>query len=307
MNDINPTKVAKLMSNSTPLNTTLETYRFHLDTVTEKCIGGWACNTSDHNHKPLIEVRSGETVLWQTHATQRREDLVTAGIGNGECAFTLVPKASALNKAITAVDIYIDGMLAQSNLPLTMAPPETVAPAPSPMPGYGLHLDHYDAQIVRGWVHKDGDDDHRATVEIRSGETVIATGIAEQFREDLLAANIGDGAYCFALTPNLALFTSTECECSLYVDGVLTGVEPFVLQADQASIDEAVYRHAFATELTDFTQSVDAKIKALTNDLALAGQGEVNPQMGITTKQIAQLSVRVQLIENMLAKYFLSK
>lgn len=284
-------------------------YQFHIDMVTEERVSGWAFKKDNLQHHPVVEVHSGDVVLWRTEANQYREDLMEAGFSNGEYGFILVPTAETITQSVTSVSIYIDGILVQEDIPFSMAP---VAKSIG-LIGYRVQLDHYDAHTVRGWVFKEGHEQHRVKVEVRSGDVVVATGFADNFREDLLDASIGDGAYGFSLTPRLATFTSTECECELYVDDELSAVGAFVLQADQESIDEATYKEVFASEITDFAQAVDAKMDKLSAEVIAISQRESKGDFSdgglltVAMNNIAELSARVKIIENILVKRFLDK
>lgn len=209
----------------------LENYRYHIDIVAENIISGWVFKTDDVNNHAIIEVRSGDTLLWCTKAENFREDLKEAGFGNGDYGFILIPTADSITHTVTNVSIYIDGVLVQDNIPFSMMS----AVKSIDFSNYRIHLDYYDTETIKGWVFKGGREQHRAKVEVRSGDTIIASGVAINFRKDLLEANIGDGAYGFSLTPRQPVFISgeCECECELYVDGDLSPVDAFVLNMDK--------------------------------------------------------------------------
>ena len=148
---------------------------------------------------------------------------------------------------------------------------------------------------------------------MRCGDVVIAAGIADNYRQDLLDADIGDGYYGFSITPLLARFPAAECECHLFIDGELSAVDAFVLQADQESIDEAVYKEAFSSEIADFAQAVDAKMDELSAEVIAISQRESKGDFSdggtltLAMHNIAELSVRVKMIENILVKHFSDK
>lgn len=52
---------------------------------------------------------------------------------------------------------------------------------------------------IDGWVMHRADPARRAGIELRVGRRAVASGLADQFRPDLLAAGIGDGLYGFQI------------------------------------------------------------------------------------------------------------
>ncbi|WOD06193.1 hypothetical protein [Marinomonas sp. GJ51-6] len=283
-----------------------DVYRHHFDVITEERIGGWAFKTDDTRHHPVIEIRSGSEVLWSVEADTYREDLELAGFGSGEYGFMLLPERAPVQTAISTVDIYIDGHLAQAGVPFEMKPVDVST--------YQIYLDHASTEVVRGWVFKNGHESYRSKVEVRSGESVIASGLAESYRQDLFDADIGDGHYGFVITPNLANFPMSECECQLFVDGEVVGhIEVFVLSADQEAISEAVYRATFAEEIADFAQNVAGVKEELkqnsiaANRLEMQDDYAINGQLQVAMDSIAELSARIKIIEQVLVKHLAEK
>lgn len=279
-----------------------ELYRYHFDVVSPNGISGWAFKLEDEDHSPSIEIRSGNTVLWATEANVYREDLANAGFGNGEYGFSLLPSEASVQAAISSVDLYIDGHKAQESVPFEMEPADKGI--------YRVHLDHISAGSIRGWAFKEGFISYRSKIEVRSGDVVIAAGLAEGFRQDLLDAGIGDGGYSFSLTPRLAAFPSTEFECCLFVDGEQSSIEPFVLTASEDVIADAVYKSTFSAEITDYSKNLDSSLAALKKEIVevnqKAGKDEfaVSGQLQVVMGSIAELSARVKVIEQILIKHF---
>jgi hypothetical protein len=61
----------------------------HIDTVTADVVSGWACNTIWPSRPCLVELKLGDTVIASTRAATLREDLLTAGVGNGCHGFAI--------------------------------------------------------------------------------------------------------------------------------------------------------------------------------------------------------------------------
>ena len=282
--------------------TTLENYQFFIDSAEPVLISGWAYLTGNHEHSPVIEVRAGETVLWSTEACIYREDLEQAGFGHGRFAFSITPMSEPVKEAISSVDIYIDGFKVQEAIPFEMEPVT--------IDDYRVQLDYIDIEQVKGWAFKNEQVSYRSQIELRTGDVVLASGFADEYRPDLLDAGIGDGAYGFSLTPQLERFPSTDCECILFVDGLQTHLAPFSLHAEQQAIDDALYQDEFSAQILDFTESIENKMTALKQDVIAMNteQGQedfsVNGQMQVVMNNIAELSVRVKVIEKVLTKHF---
>lgn len=68
------------------------------------------------------------------------------------------------------------------------------------------HLDAITDGYAEGWVFDSLHPERRLNVEILNGERVVARGTADQFREDLKKAGIGDGCYKFSLRLSYELF-----------------------------------------------------------------------------------------------------
>src|SRR5690554_2889001 len=60
-------------------------------------------------------------------------------------------------------------------------------------------IDFYDAGYVVGWAFNEGAPDEKVNVAIALGKNCIGTGVADQFREDLKEAGIGEGAHGFKI------------------------------------------------------------------------------------------------------------
>ena len=282
--------------------TTIENYQFFIDSAEPILISGWAYLSDNDAHNPVVEVRSGETVLWETAANIYREDLAKAGIGNGHYAFSITPMSMPVKEAVSSIDLYIDGHKIQEAIPFEMQPVN--------IDDYRVHLDNAELHQIKGWANKNEQTNYRPQIEVRCDNVVIASGFADEFRPDLLDAGIGDGAYAFFLTPRLEKFPSTDCECVLFVDGIQSNIPPFVLHAERDAIDEAVYKDEFSAQILDFTSHVENKMTALKDEIIAINteQGQdnlaINGQLQVAMNNIAELSVRVKVIEQVLTKHF---
>lgn len=61
---------------------------------------------------------------------------------------------------------------------------------------------------ARGWVFRPDQPTHPLKVEILDGDRVVATGLADQFRQDMLELGFGDGHHAFSIPLDAALVKS---------------------------------------------------------------------------------------------------
>ena len=78
--------------------------------------------------------------------------------------------------------------------------PNFLQNSPSNPPAYNGYFDTANCSGISGWVWNSADPSMRPFVEILEGSTIVASGFANAFRADLLAAGIGDGNYTFTMT-----------------------------------------------------------------------------------------------------------
>ena len=307
----------------------LSKYKWNVDCLNSEKISGWAYNSAKKSNSAKIEIRSGDTVLWTSIADGFRQDLLDAKIGNGHYAFSIMPNNNPVNIAFSNVDIYIDGIKAETELPyeliqanveealtqakieeevLAEAKIEEEKLAQAQIENYRIQLDQSSIEKVAGWVFNPENSTYRAKVEVRCGDTVVACGLANEHRQDLTDAGIGDGTYAYTLTPNLSLFPHNECECRLFVDGADANNESFILVTDTQSRENAKYQEEFSSEILDFTQSITDKLGSLKEDIVASNKSmneddfAVNGQLNVAINSIAELSVRISVIEQVLLK-----
>lgn len=85
--------------------------------------------------------------------------------------------------------------------PATAAPAKAAKPAPAAAaaPRQQGFFDEIVEGRAEGWAFDPANPKQRLIVEIMEGKRVVARGIADRFRDDLLNAGIGDGRYCYKL------------------------------------------------------------------------------------------------------------
>lgn len=94
---------------------------------------------------------------------------------------------------------------------------------------------------------------------------------------------------------------------------VFKPVGPFILEVDQDRINGALYEETFADEMADFTEALKAKVAELKANVVSVNRDASRPdlavdgQITVAMDEIAELSVRIKVIENVLMNHFLGK
>jgi len=69
-------------------------FRWHLDEITDKGVAGWIIAVNEPSRRCVVLLKEGNRLLGRAIASQFRADLLTAGLGDGQCAFALpMPRA----------------------------------------------------------------------------------------------------------------------------------------------------------------------------------------------------------------------
>lgn len=90
---------------------TLENLKYNFDKISVGAIHGWARVIDNDEHKVRVECKVGDIAAGSVVADRLREDLKSAGIGDGHCSFTLVPEFSCLPEKEARFSLYLDGCL----------------------------------------------------------------------------------------------------------------------------------------------------------------------------------------------------
>ncbi|MDO6617626.1 hypothetical protein [Shewanella sp. 6_MG-2023] len=276
--------------------TKIEDYQFFIDIVSPELISGWAFYQGG-DHKAHIEVRSGETTLWSTMADNVREDLQQAGFG--DCAFSITPNIKVLVGNIESVDIYIDGhKINEAPFPLVMQALNLDA--------YTCHIDINEGDKVNGWARYNDNDTHRVEVSLQVGDAVLGRVIADNMRQDLADANIGDGQYGFQMSLDLAMFPAATVNADVYVDGKLSQLPAVELSVAQEAVDRAKFLTEFADQIGSFEQLVEKESQRLAEQInsntAEDQQVSLNTVTNVAIQNIAELSARLHVLEHVVSK-----
>lgn len=274
----------------------LTNYQFHIDTVSPELIAGWAVEKDNNEATPTIEVRSGETLLWSSLANIAREDLKEAGLGDS--AFMIFPNLMSISDNIEQIDLYIDGHKVNSE------PYDFVVQAPD-VAQYQCFIDHVGETNLSGWAQYQAAPEHKPLVSIYSDDLFLGEGRAEQLRQDLLDANIGDGHYAFDISLNLQGLKAGVNLCQVYLDGHLANLPPLEITVSEQSLKQAALFNLIGNEIGSFNQLMSRATEQLHQQIEAHSQGQpttLNIVANVAINNIAQLSARMQVIEASIAK-----
>ena len=296
--------VKKVIRHKTPL----DAYRFHIDKVDSDIIHGWAHKQGEGNHTVNIEIRNNNEVLFTVKANEERADLKAAAIGTGQYGFSI--KTSHINPQsdINSIDVFIDGLKANAKpIPLTLTgsnnKTQQAATPAAVLNTHQMHIDSAKIDKVIGWAKKKDSVTHRSLVELKLGDVVLGSDTADTFRQSIKTAGIGDGSYCFEITPAIHLFPSTSVSCDLYLDGKKSHVAPIVLTVTEQELEAAKFTYEFSNEITTLGTSVTQELQRLTDDVTSQNGNALN----VALENIATLNTRVEIIEQILTKHFANK
>ncbi len=304
--------VKKIIRHKSPL----DAYQFNIDEVGTDVISGWAHKKGEGNYTANIEIRHNNVILLTTQANLMREDLKQAAIGSGQYGFSVDPTKINSAHDITSIDIFIDGLKANAKpLPLILAATnqgeskEAVAIDTEAFNNHAssnthqIYLDNVSVEKLVGWAKKKDSVTHRSLVELKVGHTIIGSDTADTFRQSIKSAGIGDGCYCFEVNPKVHLFPASSVHCDLYIDGKKLNATPIELTVTKQALEAAKFAEEFSSELKTFGGSLTQELQRLSDEIAMKDGNAVT----VAIENIASLSVRIEVIEQILTKHFANK
>jgi RHS repeat-associated protein len=175
-------------------------YGGYFDSVDCNTISGWGWDANQPNKPINVDIYDGSTLIATVSANQFRQDLLNAGIGNGVHGYSIATPVSLKNGGAHTIHIKFSGTSTElSNSPKTIT---CQAPASA---AYGGWLDGADCNVITGWAWDGNQPNTAINVEIYDGSTLIAAAAANQFRQDLLNAGIGNGYHGFSIATPASL------------------------------------------------------------------------------------------------------
>ena len=308
----------KILKKILRIKSPLDAYLYSIDLVDENQISGWAYKKQDEKHKPTIDIVCGEKIAGSTIANVYREDLESVGIGNGKFGFNFDLASLNISGNGNRANILIDGLKANSkSIVLARTDRQSVNVDETSVDEHkqevALHMDAYSIDRIIGWAINNNSIEERPLVELIYNEIIVGECKADIYRDDLKKAGIGDALHGFQVKPLIHLLTPGDVQCKLNIDGKESNSKPITIHVSEEAFDQAVYLDEFSDEINDFSKSVTQELKFLKDKVSKlnksSGQSEenVNGAINVAIEGIAELSVRIETIENILTKHFSGK
>jgi RHS repeat-associated protein len=264
-------------------------YQGSFDGVDCNVISGWAWDANQPNTAINVDIYDGNTLIETVAANQFRQDLLNAGIGNGIHGFSVATPASLKNGVAHSVHVKIAGMSTE----LSFSPKSITCSTPASS-AYGGWLDGADCNVISGWAWDANQPNTAINVEVYDGTTLIAAVVANQFRQDLLNAGIGNGYHGYSIATPSSLKNGVAHSIHVKVAG--TTAE---LSGSPKSIACGTYTYDSAGNLTNdgvHGYTYDAENRLVNVDSGATGQYSYDPSNrrykkvtgGVTTHYIWQ-------------------
>ena len=279
----------------------------YFDEVREGCAVGWAANNRNLKDRLQIEILCGQNIVGQGNADVFREDVFASRDGDGKYGFCIpisvgavsakrplfareanskkkligkhpLPKGLTGNKAVPdnnliahPLDLFIRKCLRKLK--------RTFKIGPLLQGSIDVVLDGK----IHGWIYDAKHPNQPLEVEVLSGDEIVAYGMADDFRKDLLDAKLGDGKHFFCLPLSHELF-----------DGL-----PHKLRIREAITNERV-------DIPDYIfhpqpEHVKYVIEKLEKEMAinfLARCLEANPESQLVAKELDKFLLDDQSVED---------
>jgi Ricin-type beta-trefoil lectin domain-like len=168
------------------------TYQGTFERIDCQSIGGWAWDASQPNTPVSVDVYDGTQKIATVRANQFRQDLLNAGIGNGQHAFVLPLPASLRNGQTHSITIKHSGL----DQPLSLSPRSISCATPVSYDGW---VDVADCNSIIGWAADRNRPSTSIVVTIYDGSSFVTSVLASDLRSDV-GAYLGDnGRHGFAI------------------------------------------------------------------------------------------------------------
>jgi subtilisin family serine protease len=163
-------------------------------------IAGWAWSPAQPNTPVNVDIYDGVTKLSTVPANLFRQDLFSAGKGNGYHGFVYTTPSSLRDGLTHSIKVTIEGT--QNALG---ASPKSLLCANS-LSGYH---DTATCSLIEGWAWDSTIPNTPISVDIYDGSTLLMTVPANLYRADLASSGKGNGVHGFSAATPVSVKTST--------------------------------------------------------------------------------------------------
>jgi D-alanine transfer protein len=173
-------------------------------------ISGWAWDTTRPDTPIKVDIYDGDQLLASVLADRLRQDLKNGGKGDGKHGFRYrVPeslkdgKTHVIRIKISGTSIELKGTpktLGGSGDDKLAAASKLVAaskPFAASRPAYAGHHQATTSERITGWAWDGSQPDTPVKVDLYDGDQLLATILADRFRQDLKKGGKGDGRHGF--------------------------------------------------------------------------------------------------------------
>jgi len=274
----------------------------HFDELRDGYATGWVTDEKNTARRLTIEIVCGRHVVGRGCGDIFREDLLAAQIGDGKYGFRipvaldvgvrkrpLYAREATTKKRLIGKHRVPDGFIGAGSLDTLSNKTYSTSTIHSRIKrkikrvlgrASTLHgsIDTVIDGQVHGWAFDSKRPSHPLEVEILSGEMVVARGLANGFREDLLANGYGDGHHLFCLPLASAIYDGTSHQLRIREAGATTLIDcaPFLFRptgehAEQL-IKQADKESAIPFLLQCLEENPESEVVAAKLDQLLGGQ-----------------------------------
>ena len=163
-------------------------------------ITGWAWDANRPNTPINVDIYNGPTFLVSITANQFRQDLLNAGKGNGVHGFSFFVPNGLKDGQNHSISIGFSGTFTG-----LFNTPKIINCSPPGGPVLqGIH-EVANCSTISGWAWDSTQPNTPINVDIYSDNVLVMTVPADQFRQDLLNAGVGNGAHGFSFTVPVSL------------------------------------------------------------------------------------------------------
>lgn len=280
--------------------------QFSLDKADNEAIAGWVFDPKNTALAVDVEVRQGSTVLWSCAASNLRQDLLDAGISDGKHGFHCQFSDDISQPINGVIDVYAAGKkLNVSEIIVNPRPTFALQHPNLTLDKFNYHFDTISLDIIHGWAIVVENDTDKLTVECKVGDVVVGSTVANQFREDLKHAGIGNGQCSFTLRPEFSSLPDKEASFSLYLNGCLVPYEQFSMLISAENVVQAKLNE----QVTKFSGAVKNEIGIITTMIKKQNMNEGLPADSVAgvchvlIEKVAEINTRISVIESAILKH----
>ena len=283
----------------------------HFDELRDGYATGWVTDEKNTARRLTIEIVCGRYVVGRGCGDIFREDLLAAQIGDGKYGFRipvaldvgvrkrpLYAREATTKKRLIGKHRVPDGFIGAGSLDTLSNKTYSTSTIHSRIKrkikrvlgrASTLHgsIDTVIDGQVHGWAFDSKRPSHPLEVEILSGEMVVARGLANGFREDLLANGYGDGHHLFCLPLASAIYDGTSHQLRIREAGATTLIDcaPFLFRPTGKHAEHiaqyADKEAAISFLLQCLEESPESEVVAAKLDQLLSGGQSLEMQRGL--------------------------